>query len=117
MELRRQYIIEVKGDRKPPSPIILSNGNYTLKVQIKDRGEIVKAIDVEVTPCTIRKPFIGGFRKKKCGLEYHDACTNTPRMKTDWANQPSKTHRETQTYEFKTRSIQSKREHGTQVYI
>lgn len=45
-------------------------------------GEVVKTLDVEVTPCTIRKPFIGGFRKKLSGIEYHDACTNTPKTKT-----------------------------------
>lgn len=36
MEANRQYIIEVKGERRPPSPIILSNGNYTIQVQVRE---------------------------------------------------------------------------------
>ena len=64
-----------------------------------------------------KKPFLGGYRSRKNGLEYHHATAQTdpaPRnLAADAENQ--KFHRETQTAVLQTRSQQSVREAGTQM--
>jgi IQ and ubiquitin-like domain-containing protein len=64
------------------------------------------------------KAYIGGYRNKKTGLLYHHASTNTAskiERKDIWKNPENKTHRDTQTYVMKTRSIMTGREFGTQM--
>jgi hypothetical protein len=64
-----------------------------------------------------KKPFLGGYRSRKNGVEYHHGSTQTdpaPRnLAADAADQ--KFHRETQTAVLQTRSQQSVREAGTQM--
>lgn len=63
-----------------------------------------------------KKYYLGGYRSKKTGLVYHHACSQTPtenrRILKDNSNLST---RETQTYEYKTLSIQTYRESGTQM--
>lgn len=62
-----------------------------------------------------RKPFLGGFRDKKSGLEYHHGSTQTPRMEA-WGKAPvKKCERESQTVDTLTTGYQPPREVSTQV--
>mmetsp|Transcript_27701 Transcript_27701/g.61817 ORF Transcript_27701/g.61817 Transcript_27701/m.61817 type:complete len:421 (-) Transcript_27701:297-1559(-) len=64
------------------------------------------------------KPYLGGYRHKKTGYLYHHASTQTveglPR-KGGWKKPENQSHRDTQTYEYKTRTIMTGRECGTQM--
>eukprot|EP00163_Fabomonas_tropica_P026048 TRINITY_DN463_c0_g1_i1.p1 TRINITY_DN463_c0_g1~~TRINITY_DN463_c0_g1_i1.p1 ORF type:complete len:504 (+),score=127.03 TRINITY_DN463_c0_g1_i1:202-1713(+) len=63
-----------------------------------------------------KKPFLGGFRHKKTGAEYHHGSSQTPiptKKKTkEWVE---KFHRDTQTVKVAHRSAQSTRECATQM--
>lgn len=58
-----------------------------------------------------RKPYLGGYRDKRTGIEYHHGFTQTPYEKVSkWAGKAPRFERETQTTEHTTRSVQAKRE-------
>eukprot|EP00698_Gefionella_okellyi_P004394 TRINITY_DN14057_c0_g1_i1.p1 TRINITY_DN14057_c0_g1~~TRINITY_DN14057_c0_g1_i1.p1 ORF type:complete len:396 (+),score=79.15 TRINITY_DN14057_c0_g1_i1:35-1189(+) len=61
------------------------------------------------------KPFIGGFRHRKTGVEYHHAVTQTPAPSP---KEPKvikeKAHRDTQTAKIASRTTQGRREAGAQ---
>jgi len=73
----------------------------------------VKVVAVYVERPTMEKPYLGGYRNKQSGSQYHHASSQTPRPQKETG--VIKYHRETQTYEHRTRSTQSKRECGTQM--
>mmetsp|Transcript_1138 Transcript_1138/g.2604 ORF Transcript_1138/g.2604 Transcript_1138/m.2604 type:complete len:572 (-) Transcript_1138:269-1984(-) len=72
---------------------------------------VVVKVDVEREES--KKPFYGGFRNKRNGREYHHAGTQTIPKKKD--TKIVKFHRETQTVDVVSKSVQSKREQGTQM--
>jgi hypothetical protein len=41
-------------------------------------AEAERYVVVEIESSSIRKPFVGGYRHKVSGLEYHHAFTQTP---------------------------------------
>ncbi|CAK9061833.1 unnamed protein product [Durusdinium trenchii] len=83
-----------------------------LKV-MNDRGE-ERIISVHVQRPVMDKPYFGGYRNKMTGATYHHAVTQTaPIQKKDV--HIIRFHREAQTYEYRTRSTQCKREAGTQM--
>lgn len=84
----------------------------------------IQKFDPKSTP----KPFLGGYRNKKSGREYHHASSQTPTealagMKASFSLLGTKKikdtsnlrTRETQTSEWKSRSMQTTREFGTQM--
>jgi hypothetical protein len=73
-----------------------------------------KQIMVQVLNENRRKLYLGGYRHKKTGVEYHHAAIQTLPEPRKW-DSSNKNHRDTQTYDEKTRSIQTTREHGTQM--
>lgn len=90
----------------------------TIEVLVRGpSGEERNVLTVEVTKCEARKPYLGGYRHKKSGKVFHHAnCQSVeyglvPRRK----NVEGLRNRDTQTYETKTRSVQSYREYGTQM--
>lgn len=61
------------------------------------------------------KPYLGGFKDKRTGLEYHHAYTQTPiDRRSKWADAPVKFSRDTQTSNPITRSAQTFREGNAQ---
>lgn len=83
-----------------------------LKV-VNDRGE-ERIISVHVQRPVMEKPYFGGYRNKMTGATFHHAVTQTaPIHKKDV--HIIRFHREAQTYEYRTRSTQCKREAGTQM--
>ncbi|KAA0167713.1 hypothetical protein FNF27_07275 [Cafeteria roenbergensis] len=63
-----------------------------------------------------RKPFLGGFKDKRTGLQYHHAATQTSHARADpWAGRAPRVSRDTQTPKLVTRSAQTKREAATQM--
>merc|ERR1719253_436477 len=62
------------------------------------------------------KGYIGGYKHVQSGVEYHHAVSQTPKIRDPNAPPPAtKFHRDTQTYDMKARSTQSKRDFGTQM--
>jgi hypothetical protein len=68
---------------------------------------------LEVTRLAGDKPFLGGFRNTKTAKVFHHACSQTPPVFKQHSME--RFHRETQTAETKTRSVQLRREFGTQM--
>ena len=63
------------------------------------------------------KPYVGGYRHRKTGRIYHHASTQSDKrgLIPEPRDIDRLRHRDTQTYEVKTRSIQLSREYGTQM--
>ena len=75
-----------------------------------------KVIPIRVYKFEQKKPYLGGFRNKINGVVYHHASAQTVKVRRlRWQDQNEKSHRTTQTAEYKTRSTQSNRESGTQM--
>lgn len=57
---------------------------YQLRVLNTAIGQEVKELLVTVEKSIVKKPFIGGYRNKVTGLEYHHAAVQTmPKGKVD----------------------------------
>jgi hypothetical protein len=64
------------------------------------------------------KTYMGGYRNKQTGFTYHHASSQTASgldRRDGWVNPENKTHRTTQTYVTKSRSMMTARECGTQM--
>jgi hypothetical protein len=61
------------------------------------------------------KPFLGGFRDKRTGTEFHHASSQTPRAEAWGKSVADKQERETQTVQETTTGYQPPKEMGTQV--
>lgn len=73
-----------------------------------------KVVTVHVQRPIMEKPYLGGYRNKQSNTQYHHAVTQTaPTQKKDV--HAIRFHREAQTYEYRTRSTQCKRDNGTQM--
>jgi len=70
-------------------------------------------VKVQIESEDTKKKYFGGYRDKRNGLVYHHACTQTTRKPKE--SKIAKFHRETQTVDLSTKSVQSKREQGTQM--
>mmetsp|Transcript_15345 Transcript_15345/g.42064 ORF Transcript_15345/g.42064 Transcript_15345/m.42064 type:complete len:522 (+) Transcript_15345:152-1717(+) len=106
IELRINYYHE-----QPAEEYVMPD-TLELKV-VDDRGE-EKLVIVHVQRPIMEKPYLGGFRNKHSGTEYHHAVTQTaPVQKKELHS--IRFHREVQTYEYRTRSTQCKRDNGTQM--
>ncbi|CAD7926380.1 unnamed protein product [Amoebophrya sp. A25] len=85
----------------------------TLAVTVADADGRQRQISVQVERQAEIKPYIGGFRHKGTGAIFHHGSTQT--AKTEQIVHKEKTHRDTQTVDQRTRSVQSTRETGTQM--
>ncbi len=71
---------------------------------------------MRIVKCVARKTYQGGYRNKHNGKVYHHASNQTAvKRKPRWEGQAEKFHRETQTAEYKSRSMQVGCESGTQM--
>lgn len=63
------------------------------------------------------KEYLGGYRHKRDGTVFHNACSQTQPAKEEELPKPKKDRfcREAQTVDMKVRGTQSKREFGTQM--
>mmetsp|Transcript_6490 Transcript_6490/g.8973 ORF Transcript_6490/g.8973 Transcript_6490/m.8973 type:complete len:587 (+) Transcript_6490:177-1937(+) len=74
---------------------------------------VVVPVEIAREDLEKKKRYFGGFRDRRSGREYHHACTQTiPRPRE---SKVVKQHRETQTVDVSSKSVQSKREQGTQM--
>jgi len=92
-------------------PLVIS-----IKVPGPDGG--MQNLMVSVDKATERKAYLGGYRHKATGAVFHHAASQTPaglENTRGWKNPEMKNHRDTQTYDVKTRSQMTTREHGTQM--
>ena len=89
---------------------------HSIDVEIdQGPGNPVKLVQIFIDAAqTEKKPYMGGFRNKRTGSEYHHACTQTPRQNR-YTEADRKNTRETQTYEMRTRTLQTVRECATQM--
>eukprot|EP00619_Florenciella_sp_RCC1007_P015741 CAMPEP_0205943686 /NCGR_PEP_ID=MMETSP1325-20131115/61184_1 /ASSEMBLY_ACC=CAM_ASM_000708 /TAXON_ID=236786 /ORGANISM="Florenciella sp., Strain RCC1007" /LENGTH=254 /DNA_ID=CAMNT_0053314529 /DNA_START=74 /DNA_END=835 /DNA_ORIENTATION=+ len=89
-----------------------------ISVSVRRPGGAVDTYEVAIEKAATPNPYLGGYRHKKTGYKYHHACSQTAAgldKRIGWQNPESKHHRDTQTYETKTRSQMTQREYGTQM--
>merc|ERR1719399_1964142 len=86
----------------------------TLELRVKDGRGMEKIVTVHVQRPVMEKPYLGGFRNKETGVTYHHAVTQSAPLQKKEIH-TIRFHREVQTYEYRTRSTQCKRENGTQM--
>ncbi|KAJ0401747.1 hypothetical protein ATCC90586_000328 [Pythium insidiosum] len=79
-----------------------------------DEQESFRTFAVEVVKFTGRKPYLGGFRHRKTMQIFHHASAQTVLTRAR-RNYGPRAYRETQTQELTTRSVQTRRESGTQM--
>merc|ERR1719440_1065864 len=85
-----------------------------LELRVTDARGQQKNVTVHVQRPVIEKPYLGGFRNKDSGATYHHAVTQTAPVQKKEIH-AIRFHREVQTYEYRTRSTQCKKENGTQM--
>lgn len=96
-------------------------GDYTMPPTIEvtvydDVGEPTGRILVDVEKDLDRKLYLGGYRHKKTGAEYHHAGAQTLfERRSKWEGRAERFTRETQTVDLRTRSLQTVRETATQM--
>lgn len=106
IELRINYYQE-----QPAEEYVMPD---TLELRVTDaRGE-EKLVIVHVQRPSVDKSYLGGFKNRGTGVTFHHAATQTaPELKKDVRK--IHFHREVQTYEYRTRSTQCKRDNGNQM--
>lgn len=85
-----------------------------LELKVRDNRGLEKLVTVHVQRPVMDKPYLGGFRNKETGITYHHAVTQSAPLQKKEIH-AIRFHREVQTYEYRTRSTQCKRENGTQM--
>mmetsp|Transcript_66368 Transcript_66368/g.154221 ORF Transcript_66368/g.154221 Transcript_66368/m.154221 type:complete len:555 (+) Transcript_66368:68-1732(+) len=106
IELRINYYQE-----QPAEEYVMPD---TLELKVVSAAGEEKLVIVHVQRPAMEKPYLGGFRNKQTGLQYHHAITQTaPTQKRELHT--IRFHREVQTCEHRTRSTQCKKENGTQM--
>jgi hypothetical protein len=85
-----------------------------LELKVRDNRGLEKLVTVHVQRPVMEKPYLGGFRNKETGVTYHHAVTQSAPLQKKEIH-TIRFHREVQTYEYRTRSTQCKRENGTQM--
>ncbi|CAD7942697.1 unnamed protein product [Amoebophrya sp. A120] len=94
-----------------------SNSSYVmpevLSVTVADVEGRQRQLTVAVEKQQAAKPYQGGYRHKASGVMYHHGSTQTARLEEK--EYTTKFHRDTQTVDHRTRSVQSTRETGTQM--
>jgi hypothetical protein len=106
IELRINYYQE-----QPAEEYVMPD---VLELRVLDQSGTEKVVNVHVQRPVMEKPYLGGFRNKQSGAQFHHAVTQTaPTQQKERAT--IRFHREAQTYEYRTRSTQCKRDNGTQM--
>ena len=102
---------------KEKAAIVAGRLPETLDVEVgQGPGKPMKLVHVSIDVSKVtRKPYLGGYRDKRNGREFHHACTNTERTRRFDEDLDRKFTRETQTYEQVTHAVQSTREACTQM--
>mmetsp|Transcript_78594 Transcript_78594/g.143167 ORF Transcript_78594/g.143167 Transcript_78594/m.143167 type:complete len:543 (-) Transcript_78594:144-1772(-) len=106
IELRINYYQE-----QPAEEYVMPD---TLELKVRDARDQEKLVTVHVQRPVMEKPYLGGYRNKETGASYHHAVTQTAPLQKKEIH-TIRFHREVQTYEYRTRSTQCKRENGTQM--
>ncbi|XP_067618057.1 IQ motif and ubiquitin-like domain-containing protein [Eurosta solidaginis] len=86
-----------------------------ITVHIEDGGMKTKTIVVEILNKAIIKPFLCGYRDKATGIEYLDAFTQTGPY-FDKIKYHRYVSRDTQTYEYKGKEVDTAHEQSTQCW-
>jgi hypothetical protein len=85
-----------------------------LELKVTDARGQEKLVTVHVQRAVMEKPYLGGFRNKETGVSFHHAVTQSAPVQKKEIHS-IRFHREVQTYEYRTRSTQCKKENGTQM--
>jgi len=106
VELRINYYQE-----QPAEEYVMPD---VLELRVVDQLGMEKVVNVHVQRPVMEKPYLGGFKNKQTGSQFHHAVTQTaPTQQKEKG--AIRFHREAQTYEYRTRSTQCKRDNGTQM--
>lgn len=104
-------VVNVNSEREPGMEEMVVPDIITVRIQ---QADMYKDITVEIEDRRIRKPYIGGYRNKETGIEYHHAFTQTgpPPPKVLPRN---KNTRDTQTLDTRNRRIHMSYSRSTQM--
>mmetsp|Transcript_4748 Transcript_4748/g.8525 ORF Transcript_4748/g.8525 Transcript_4748/m.8525 type:complete len:497 (-) Transcript_4748:2701-4191(-) len=111
VELRiEQNVVESQSEYKLPDQI-------DVVVHFDDIDEPSRTVKVNIVSEKSRKPYLGGYRNTKNGIQYHHASTQRFRERRQEDIKPRKTQycRDTQTAVEISRTVQTRRENGTQM--
>lgn len=86
----------------------------TLELKVRNARDEERIVTVHVQRPLAQKPYLGGFKNKHTKAEYHHAFTQSDPVGQKKQN-VLRYHREAQTYEYRTRSTQCKRDKCTQM--
>ncbi|KAI9983951.1 hypothetical protein PInf_005235 [Phytophthora infestans] len=87
-----------------------------IQVQVYNEDtESTSILTVEIDKFTGHKLYLGGFKHRKTLQQFHHASTQTVLSRARHNMGPGRFHRETQTQQLVTRSLQTHRESGTQM--
>ncbi|XP_007944952.1 IQ and ubiquitin-like domain-containing protein [Orycteropus afer afer] len=81
--VKPQHMMQVEisstnPDRYPITRVAgVSNGSRVVTVKVETGIDQYQNVAVEIVTCDFHKPFLGGFRHKLTGTEYHNAGTQT----------------------------------------
>ncbi|ETI54995.1 hypothetical protein L917_02076 [Phytophthora nicotianae] len=100
---------------RPPT-----TSNYVMpdRIQVQvynEETDSTSIITVEIEKFTGHKLYLGGFKHRKTLQQFHHASTQTVLSRARHNMGPARFHRETQTQQLVTRSLQTHRESGTQM--
>ncbi|CAD6994503.1 unnamed protein product [Ceratitis capitata] len=117
LDIAEMYLED--GEEPPKLDLNIYYNKYHMPdfitVNVEDEEGKTKTIVVEILNKAIIKPFLCGYRDKATGIEYLDAFTQTgpyfDKMKFDRF-----ISRDTQTYEFKGKEIDTAHEQSTQCF-
>jgi len=93
----------------------LKNPKRISFVSVDVPGAPTRALNVEVVRDFRRKFFLGGYRSKITGLEYHHAAAQTPKPVKGRLKEGTRFHRETQTAEMVDADVDTPEETSTQM--
>jgi IQ calmodulin-binding motif len=86
-----------------------------LAVRVEGQQGDSRVLVVLVEKCTASKPYLGGYRQRQSGRQYHHAGTQFGRRERIAGDKSHLRSRNTQTVKVSARSAQTRRECGTQM--
>lgn len=104
-------------DPYPPyaDPTYTMPPTITVQTTLEDGSKSKFIVSIEKLPPAHSKAYLGGYRHTKSGVRYHHGSTQTEREKKVHKNIENLRNRESQTVTMVSKSVQNRREYGTQM--
>jgi hypothetical protein len=113
-DVEREVIVRVSRASDPPPEPGTAAAEAAVASAVADEGSEEAASELPWSKG--QKPYLGGYRDKRTGVELHHAASQTRTLRRKpWEGKPLKVSRDTQTPKVVTRSAQTQREAATQM--